>query len=75
MNIFFSAEFWKSLPVILGFLLELKKLWEQELSERERRVRLREFKEALEKARQRRDISGLDSFINGDSNKLRDEAK
>lgn len=64
-------ELIKSLPLILTFLLELKKVIDGFYLWNERRQALGELKNAFGKLRETGDTSELERFVNG----LRDKAK
>ena len=69
MSVLFSAEFWKSIPIIIQFFLELKKFWDSKIEEGQRREKLKQFKEAIAAARATGDTHKLellvDSFRSG----------
>lgn len=60
MPLLLNPEFWRSIPAIVSFLLELKKLWDEKISEEDRREKLQAFKDALAKARVAGDTGDLE---------------
>lgn len=53
----------KSLPAILSFLLELKKMWDDYIPEMERRKRLNEFTSKIKKSRETKNTEELETFV------------
>lgn len=58
-------EFIKSLPAILAFLMELKKFWDQEYDLYERKKKMKEMTDAVNKARTTGDTSDIESLLRG----------
>jgi len=63
MSVLLNPTFWKSIPVIIQFIFELKKFWDQKIEEDERREKLKQFKEAFKRARMSGDTSDLERLV------------
>ncbi len=57
--------FLKSVPAIIGFLVELKKLWDQEYQTYERKKKMQEATDAIKKARTTGDTSDIEALFRG----------
>jgi len=56
-------EFLKSLPAIIGALIELKKMWDECIQTNERREKIKELSEGLREAREKKDTSRVENLL------------
>jgi hypothetical protein len=63
-------EFLRTLPILIRFLLELKKLWDEGVHDAEKREMLSRLSEATKVARESKDTSHLEAIFRDVVSKL-----